>query len=124
MLPTTFNKANLTFAKNQPQYIPLPAHIEKALGTRPVTTCWKVSFWERIRILLTGRVWVEVLTFGDPLQPLKLGVTEPVLLPNNGEHVSFKVGTLEWYEGHYLNGKFVVLGGNSYDKVISWRYPR
>lgn len=80
MTPHQFPEANVTFAKDQPEYQPLPAVV--GLFNGEVITCWRPSFWERLKLLWTGRVWVHQLTFGAPLQPLivsahKLFIVDP-----------------------------------------------
>ena len=69
MKPIETKITNTIYAKNQPEYLPLPVYREKN-GT--VTSCWKLSFIERIKILFTGKLRVKVLTFNKPLQPIKL----------------------------------------------------
>jgi len=75
MKPINFKGKNVTFAENQPEYLPLPAHkTENGL----VTSCWKCSLLDRIRILLFGRIWVQNLTFNKPLQPQKICIGNPI----------------------------------------------
>lgn len=64
----------LTFAKDQPQYSPLPA---RAVGDsqRTIITSWKLSWKEKLQLLWTGRVYLTILTFGKPLQPVRMDVT-------------------------------------------------
>ena len=59
------------YAKDQPQYIPLPANVCAPY----VETLWHLTLLERLTILLTGRVHLTIKTFGQPLQPLRLAVT-------------------------------------------------
>jgi hypothetical protein len=72
--PIDFPKANRTYAKDQPEYLPLRAHVKED-GT--ATTCWKPSFVERLKILLGGNVWIQILTFNKPLQPLLPSIDPP-----------------------------------------------
>jgi hypothetical protein len=65
------------FAKNQPQYIPLPAVVVDD-GTRVITR-WQFSWRERLRILFGGSLWLSLLTFGNPLQPIHLDTVSPKL---------------------------------------------
>lgn len=67
MDPVHFPESNFTYAKDQPQYRPLPCHRD-AEGT--IVTCWRLSFTERMRVLLTGKLWINVMTFNKPLQPM------------------------------------------------------
>ena len=62
------------FAKDQPEYIPLPALVS-ADGV--VMTEWEPSAEELERLLQGGRLRLWVHTFGHPLQPVKLEVVEP-----------------------------------------------
>jgi hypothetical protein len=71
-----FPEQTVVIAKHQPQYIPLPAHqFKDENGT--IACCWQLTFWERVRILFTGRLWHLVLTFNQPLQPQRLQVEKP-----------------------------------------------
>ena len=79
MNPIEFAEQTTTFAKGQPEYSPLPAHIT-ADGMQ-VTSCWHMSWRERIRALWTGRVYLTLLTFGQPLQPQKIQTTPPDARP-------------------------------------------
>lgn len=74
MKPIEFDGFNITFAENQPEYSPLPA-FKNAKGE--VIICWKLSFKERLMALLFGKIWHEVLTFNNPLQPIKLSLSKP-----------------------------------------------
>jgi hypothetical protein len=71
MQPIKFKEQNCTYAENQPDYIPLPAHKDKE-GV--VTTCWKFSIIERFKILFGSKLYWQQLTFNRPLQPVKPSV--------------------------------------------------
>lgn len=62
------------YAKDQPEYQPLPAH-RSADGT--VLTRWKLSWRERLSVLLRGDLYLFVSTYNKPLQPLMLQVEKP-----------------------------------------------
>ncbi len=62
----------VTFAKDQPEYIPLPALVSEDKERR-VVTGWQLTWRERFRLLLTGKLFHSQLTFGQPLQPLMMG---------------------------------------------------
>jgi hypothetical protein len=69
MKPIKFKESNVTFAENQPEYIPLPAF--KDLDGE-VVSCWQLDILERIKVLLFGKIWLHQLTFNKPLQPILL----------------------------------------------------
>jgi hypothetical protein len=63
-------------AKDQPEYLPLPANYKNPY----VETKWRLSWRERLNILLTGHFYLTVMTFGRPLQPIRLSaLREPDL---------------------------------------------
>lgn len=64
------------FAEDQPEYIALPSHRQPD-GT--VTTRWKLTWKERILIAFGGSMWLQVLTFNQPLQPVKLTAECPIM---------------------------------------------
>jgi len=74
MRPIDFQQANCVYAANQPEYLPLPALKDGGPGEQ-VTSCWRLTWRERIRLLLTGKLWLAVWTFGQPLQPILHGTT-------------------------------------------------
>lgn len=80
MKPIKFKEQNCTFAKNQPEDMPLPAY---RYNTRygQVVSCWKLSFWERLRLLFTGKLWVSLMMFGKPLTPSYFTTKKSDVLP-------------------------------------------
>lgn len=77
MKPVMFKEFTHVLAKDQPQYLPLPVHRDK--DGHVVTSCWKLTFWERIKILYTGKLWLQQLTFGTSLQPQRPFVHKEIL---------------------------------------------
>lgn len=75
-----FPEQTVVIAKDQPEYMPLPAHVCKTPEGR-VTCCWKLSWRERLKLLWRGVLWHQVLTFRRPLQPQLLLVDKPELAP-------------------------------------------
>lgn len=63
----------IVFAKNQPEYDPIPAAVDSA-GL--VMTEWEFTAEELAAILAGGRLRLWIHTFGRPLQPLSLEVVE------------------------------------------------
>jgi hypothetical protein len=89
MKPTTFKHQNIVFAKDQPEYQPLPAlRINSPQGE--VISCWKMSFKERIKVLFTGVVWLSLLSFNKPLTPSFMAI-------NRKEVYSHSDDNLKWF---------------------------
>lgn len=74
MTPTEFPQQTLVIAKDQPEYLPIPAHFDREQGV--MTFCWRLTWRERLTLLLTGRLWHQVLTIGS-IQPVMLNVESP-----------------------------------------------
>lgn len=71
-----FPEQTVVIAKDQPQYRPLPAYQFGDAEGR-IACCWSLSWKERLHLLLTGRLWHQILTFNQPLQPQLLTVERP-----------------------------------------------
>ncbi len=65
----------IVFAKSQPEYNPLPAYRS---DDGLVVTRWKLTWMERITVLLGGNLWLSVLTFNRPIQPVKIDTQFPI----------------------------------------------
>ncbi len=74
MSPVSFSSREVVYAKDQPEYLPLPAERWKD-GT--VVTKWSLTWREKWEILRHGAVFLSMLTFHQPLQPVRLSVYRP-----------------------------------------------
>lgn len=77
MKPIKFDGANIVYGANQPEYQPLPAERVGKFETGQINTCWELSPDELKQIQETGKIWVSLLTFGQPLQPVLISVDKP-----------------------------------------------
>lgn len=77
MKPKNFDEADIVFGANQPEYIPLPAKRGERLKDGEIHTCWELSPEELEEIQKTGVIWLSILTFGNPLQPVSLSTERP-----------------------------------------------
>ena len=73
-----FPECNKTYAKDQAQYRPLPAHDFDSEDGR-IACCWMLSWRERLVVLVTGKIWHQILTCSLPLQPQLLTVEKPMM---------------------------------------------
>lgn len=74
MKPTDFPQSNTVYGKDQPEYLPLPAHRTE---DGYVVSCWELTEEEVEQISQTRKLWVGQLTFNHPLQPQALIVEDP-----------------------------------------------
>jgi len=72
--PIEFPEQNCVYAKDQPEYLPLPVH---KTPDGMVISCWALTWRERLKVAFTGRMWWSVLTFNHPLQPQLPSVDRP-----------------------------------------------
>ena len=77
MKPIDFPESNVVFAKDQPEYLPLPAVCNPKDPSGETTFGWKLSWRDRWDILRHGEIWQSVLTFKQPIQPQLLAVKKP-----------------------------------------------
>lgn len=88
MKPVEFKHQTVIFAKDQPQYQPLPAlKIDSPEGE--VISCWKLSVKERIKIVFTGRVWLSLMSFNKPLTPSYLSVNRKEVYSHPDDQLSW-----------------------------------
>lgn len=71
----------IKIAENQPEYETLSA-LPIDDGQRIISR-WRLTLRERLTLLLNGDLYLHTWTFGSPLQPVYLEVTEPELLVEN-----------------------------------------
>jgi hypothetical protein len=71
-----FPEQTVVIAKDQPEYLPIPAHqFDEPAGR--IAFCWKLTLKERLTVLFQGRIWHQVMTFKQPLQPQLLTTEKP-----------------------------------------------
>jgi len=80
MNPIKFGEVNVEFAKDQPEYNTLPAFRS---DDGIVVTCWRLSFKERIYVLLKGNIWLSMMTFNKPLTPSYMSTKKEDVIVNN-----------------------------------------
>lgn len=68
------NLPEVVYAKDQPEYRPLPVFRDT---DGAVLSRWKLSWRERFRVLPSGDIYLWVLTFNHPLQPVMLQTERP-----------------------------------------------
>ena len=77
MKPIEFEEANTVFAEDQAEYMSLVAFISPDDSYGRVFSCWKGTWKERVHFLLTGKMWLTLVTFKKLLQPSLLQVNSP-----------------------------------------------
>ncbi|MBA4852060.1 hypothetical protein [Emticicia sp. BO119] len=104
MKPIHFLGQNTVYAKNQPEYQPLPGF--KADSPQgEFISCWKLSFKERLMILFTGKLWVSLMTFNKPLTPSFFSVKKSDVLLVIKLPIQLKIKFFfEWYGRKYFGG--------------------
>ena len=78
MNPIEFKGCNVTFAKDQPEYLPLPAYRVPDDPHGEVICCWKATLLERFRILFVGKIYLSLWTFNKPLTPNRITAENPL----------------------------------------------
>ena len=71
-------------ARDRPEYVPLPAlnitlfREGRGLGMKGVLTRWRPSDEERAALANGADIWLETMTFGDPMQPVRISTECPI----------------------------------------------
>ncbi len=71
MKPIQFEGANVLIGEHQEEYMSVPAQIVAGQEGK-VISCWQLSDDDLMDIIRTKRVYVDQLTFNQPLQPIRL----------------------------------------------------
>lgn len=64
MKPIEFKEQTTVITKDQTEYVSLPAFVDPSPKGQ-VVFCMKLSLFERIKLLLTGKLWCVLLMFRD-----------------------------------------------------------
>ena len=81
MTPIEFPEQTIVWAKNQPPYLPLPAYTDE----RETISCWRLTWPERLKALVFGRLWLRQMNFGGPLQPQAPCIDSPFAVRERGK---------------------------------------
>ncbi len=73
-----FKEVNVKVAEDQPEYITLPAYFNPEEGS--MTFCFELSEDEMNRIKATNEIWIQLLTFGHKMQPIKMSTNKEDLI--------------------------------------------
>lgn len=98
-----FEQHNVVFAKDQKEYLPLPAY---AQNNGLVTFCMELDECELEVIKKTKILKLTVLTFGRPAQPIRVTTVEPAFpVTHKGQfHCNPKI----WDEGPETSATFEI----------------
>ena len=66
---------SVIYARSQPEYFPLPAN---RTPDGEVITCWKPNWHARLALLFGADFYITMLTFNNPLTPIRVSVDKPV----------------------------------------------
>lgn len=58
---------------------PIPAYVDETVPQ--VVTCWRLSFWERVKVLFTGKVFTCTLSNQKRVQLTVLNINEKEIFP-------------------------------------------
>lgn len=72
-----FNEANKSLAVVGKA--PIPAYVEESVPQ--VVTCWKLSLWERVKLLFTGKVYSCILSSYNKVPMNVLNINKKEIFP-------------------------------------------
>lgn len=74
-----FKEVNVRYAENQEEYETLPAYKQENDERGLMVCCFELSPEELTEINKDGKIWLSVLTFNNPLQPVLLQTECPFI---------------------------------------------
>lgn len=83
MKSVEFEQVNVRIAENQEEYETLPAFYNENDGT--ITYCFELDNKELEQIGKTGKIYIQQLTGGRAMQPIRGTVLKEVLLSNQNK---------------------------------------
>lgn len=72
-----FPGVNVRIAEKQEEYETLPAYVDQSQKSTPVLMCFKLDEDEMEQVKESGQIWLTILTFGGPLQPIGMKCLKP-----------------------------------------------
>lgn len=106
-----FKHQNVVFAEDQPEYKQLPA-LRLKTNEGQVIFCMGLSFWERMRVLILGEVWVTILSFNKALSPSFISTNKK----DHYSHPDFKINQFKQF---FDLGAYIYLKTNL-KKIPKW----
>ena len=76
MKAVEFDEVNVRIAEDQEEYQTLPAHKKVGVNGEMIMR-FKLSKEEREQVREEGEIWLKILTFGKPLQPIGMDLLDP-----------------------------------------------
>ena len=68
MEPVNFHEQCKMFAENQPEYLKLPVFVADTIGGPDMfISCWRLSLWERVKLLFTKDIYLSILGNQPPI---------------------------------------------------------
>lgn len=77
MKAITFPQVNVAIGEGQKDYEILPAFLNPKDAHGTVIACFELTKEELSEISKSEKLWVQLLTFGNPLQPFLISVDSP-----------------------------------------------
>ncbi|UWH95118.1 MAG: hypothetical protein [Bacteriophage sp.] len=107
MKPKKFQEANVVYGEGQPEYKPLPAHKTKE---GQAIFCFELDEAERKKIAETGELWVSLLTFNQPLQPIFITINKSDLFiqpdaTQQTDNESSRLLSKKFFPAHFRAGE-------------------
>ena len=72
-----FPEVNVRIAEKQEEYETLPVHVDMSDNRTKTTMCFELNEEERKQVAETGRIWVQMLTFGYSFHPISMSFLKP-----------------------------------------------
>lgn len=72
-----FDGCNTVIAEGQDEYETVQGYRSPSDPQGVLVMCFELTFMERLRLLFSGMIWHQVMTFNQPLQPFLINTSMP-----------------------------------------------
>lgn len=80
MKSLNFPKVNVVYAEGDSVHQVYAYRDNSPRGQKDIVACFGLNFWERIMILITGKVWINITTLDGNIRPMRMTVLKKEML--------------------------------------------
>lgn len=80
-----FSKVNIVYAEDNPVYQVYAYRDNSPKGQKDIVACFGLNFWERLMVLITGKIWINITTLDGNIRPMRMTVLKKNVLTTRKE---------------------------------------
>lgn len=80
MKAVRFPECNTVFAEGNEDHETYAFVDNSKKGNKDIVSCYRLSFLERLLVMVTGRMWVNITSFNGKLHPMRLSIIKQTMI--------------------------------------------